>query len=140
MANKHRYTSRAGWYWIEYPDDWVVEEIDDLVTLYRPEGGVGALQISAFQTPGPQDCRDVLLEYLADQNVSIDGETVIVQQQGKKSISTYSYEEGDWYRKVWIVSQDEYVLFTTYNCRAAFRDYETTDADAMVLSIQIIAD
>jgi len=136
MPNKHRYISRAGWYSIEYPEGWVVEEGRDLVTLYRPQGGVGALQISAYQTPEPQDCRSVLLDYLDDQKVSIGKKAVMVQQDRIKSVSTHGYEEDDSYHQVWVVTQTEYLLFVTYNCRSALRDTETIDVHEMVQSIK----
>ena len=64
------FISRAGWYSLRHPLDWTAEEGDTFLELCEPEQGVGALHISAYQTPGPVDPREELLEALSDSEPS----------------------------------------------------------------------
>lgn len=122
---------------VEYPADWCAKESEDLVTLYRPETGIGALQISAFRTPGQQDTRELLVEYLSDKDLRIISSSIIVQEEGIKEVSTYDYMDGDWYRHVWVISQGAYLLFVTYNCKAADMEKEINSVLNIVSSLKI---
>lgn len=137
VTTKHLYTVHMGWFSLEYPGDWCVEESDQLVTLYRPEIGSGALQISAFRTPGEQDTRKELLEYLADKDLSINEASITVQQEGPKEVSTYDYVEDEWYWRVWMISRGSHFLFITYNCEVADREKELDSVVCIVASITI---
>ena len=137
MSGQKIYRSRAGWYAIEYPEGWTVEETQDLVTLYKADTGCGALQISAFRTPGEQDTRQVVLEYLSDKGLPDNGASIITSQEGPKQVSTHNYVENDWYRQIWVISQDKYLLFVTYNCKSADKDKELAEVFHMVSSVTI---
>ena len=137
MSTEKLYRGSAGWYLVKYPADWRVEESEDLVTFYRPESGTGALQISAFRTPGQQDTRQVLYEYVSDQDLPIDIGEITVQEVGPKGVSTYHYVEADWYRKVWVISQESHLLFITYNCKAANKEQEWETVLNIVNSVTI---
>ena len=135
MSGKKLYRSRAGWYSIEYPEGWIVEESQDLITLYKTETGCGALQVSAYRTPGHQDTRQVLLEYFTDKGLPNNGAMMISNQEGPKHVSTHSYVENEWYRQIWVISQDVYLLFVTYNCKYA--DKERAEVLDIISSITI---
>lgn len=137
MTQSQRYRSRAGWYSVEYPGDWAVEESDDLVTFYRRETGVGALQLSAFRTPGQQDTREVLVEYLSDKDLPINRGSVSVEEQNLREVSTYHYIDGDSYRQFWVISQGPYLLFVTYNCKAVDKEKELDCVLSIIRSITI---
>lgn len=137
MSTKQLYKGSAGWYWVEYPVDWAVEESEDLVTIYLPETGIGALQISAFRTPGQQDTRQVLSEYLSDQGLLVNDATIVVQQDGPKMVSSFNYVEADSYWLVWVISQGSHLLFVTYNCEVANKEQELQSVLGMVNSISI---
>ena len=137
MSTKQLYKGSAGWYSVEYPVDWVVEESEDLVTFYRPETGIGALQISAFRTPGQQDVRQVLSEYLSDQHVPVNDATIIVQQDGPKMVGSFNYVEADSYWHAWVISQGSHLLFITYNCEAGDKEQELDTVLNIVSSVKI---
>jgi len=50
----NNYVSPQGWYRLEYPDSWEVEEDDVYTTFTKSDDGVGALQFSAYQADVPQ--------------------------------------------------------------------------------------
>lgn len=137
MSTKQLYRGSAGWYVVEYPADWRADESESLVTLYRSESGIGALQLSAYRTPGKQDTTEVLIEYLSDQKVPIDVASVSVTKEGFKEVSTYGYLENDSYWHVWVVSQGSYLVFVTYNCNAADQDNELQSVLEIVNSVTI---
>ena len=137
MSTKQLYRGGAGWYLVQYPADWVAEESEDLVTFYRPETGIGALQISAFRTPGQHDTPQVLSEYLLEQNLPDSDVKIIDQQDGTKMVSSFNYMEADSYWHAWVISQGSHLLFVTYNCEAANKEQELDPVLDIVSSIRI---
>lgn len=131
------YQSSAGWYSIEYPEGWRVEETEGVVTFSNAETGYSALQISAYRTPGHQDTSKVLLEYLSDKSLPNHGSSIITDQEGLKHFSTFEFVENDWYRQFWVISQDIYLLFVTYNCKNADKAKELTEVLNIISSIRI---
>lgn len=138
MSTEQIYTSSAGWWVVEYPTDWCVDESEDPVTFYRPEIGVCALQISSFRTPGQQDTRQVLSEYLSDQDVPVSETTIGVQQDGPKTVCSCNYLAGDTYWHVWVISQGSQLLFVTYNCEVADKGQELDRVLGIISSVRIL--
>src|SRR5687768_5264492 len=83
------YISKAGWYSLRYPGSWTAEEGEDCTTFSNPENGVGALQVSAYETPTKQNPKDLLLEFLSDHDISIDEKKLIFQRDNGRSTASY---------------------------------------------------
>jgi len=127
MIERKLYKSRAGGYGLKYPPDWEIEEGNECVTIYDPRKGLGALQASAYRTPTPQNPKDVLLEYLSDNDVPIEEKEIILHKTNGKTMASYEYIEGPWYKKVWFISQDSCLLLVTYNCKVEHKKEEEID-------------
>lgn len=133
------YTSKAGWYSLRYPGNWVVEEGEECTTFSDPQRGVGALQVSAYETPTYQNCEETMLEYLSDHGVSVLEGNVEVQNQEGKCIASYSYTQEPWFRRVWFISEDHKLLMITYNCSIEHRGKEDREVNELVASVTIEA-
>lgn len=131
------YTSKAGWYSLRYPANWVAEEDEECTTFSDPQSGVGALQVSAYETPTYQDCKETLLEYLSDHGVSVVEGNAKVENQDGKCIASYSYTQGLWFRSVWFISEDHHLLMITYNCKIEHLGKEDREVDELVASVTI---
>lgn len=132
-----RYTSRNGWYRLTYPSSWIVEEEEDLATFSDPVNGVGALQISAFKAPNPQDPTQLLLEYLSDHDLRLDREKLRSYTVNGKSVASYGYKTPPWSKRIWFVCQARYILFVTYNCKLEHTGREDREVEKIVASIII---
>ena len=139
-AMKSFYTSRAGWYSLRFPGNWEIEEDEDCMTFYDPQDGVGALQVSAYSAPLPEDPKAVLLEYLSDKRIPIKKRKIAVQQVESKIISSYDFTNEKGFEKIWFISQGLYVLFVTYLCGTENIGKETDLIEEIVDSITINAD
>jgi hypothetical protein len=129
------YTSRTGWYSLTHPSSWTVEEEDDLATFCDPVNGVGALQISAFKAPTPQDPTQLLLEYLSDNRLGMDRKKLKDEMVNGKKVASYSYEKPPWFKRIWFVCEGNYVLFITYNCKIEYEGQEDREVEKIVSSV-----
>jgi hypothetical protein len=131
------YVSRAGWYALSYPATWVIEESEDCATLLNPANGVGALQISAYETPSHQDCKEVLSEYLSDKGISFRERNASFENHPNRCIAKYEYEENRWFKCLWYISQDNRLLMITYNCKLEYRGREDREVEQIVSSVTV---
>ena len=134
------YISKANWYSLRYPGSWTAEEGEDCTTFSDPENGVGALQISAYETPTGQDPKDLLLEYLSDYDISFDGKKLIFQRDNALSTASYSYSEGPWFKRVWFVSEGNHLLMITYTCKVEHQGKEDREVEKIVHSVTVEAE
>jgi len=133
--NRKRYVSKAGWYSLSYPNSWVVQEAEECSTFTDPKNGVGALQISAYETPTPQNAKDTLLEYLSDNDVYFDEREITLQVDDGRSTASYSYTQGLWFKRVWFVSEGNRLLMITYNCKSEHQGKEDGAVEEIVRSL-----
>ncbi len=132
--NLNSYISRSGWYSLAYPEHWQVDEEDECTTIYKLDDGVGALQISAFETDIPQSARESLLEYLKDENIEAEIQSKTV---GKRNFATCSYIVDDSYSKLWFITTVNFLLFITYTCDVTTVGTEREEIDKIIQSLQI---
>jgi uncharacterized protein DUF3805 len=134
------YISQAGWYSLKYPPAWEVEEDEACVTIYDPHNGVGALQISAYRTPDHQNPKSVLLEHLSDDGVTPDRKRIKVHKNNGKTVASYNYVESPWYKKIWFISQDTFLLLITYNCKTEHEGKEAGAVEEIIRSIRLLTE
>jgi len=131
------FISKAHWYSLRYPDNWEAEDGEDCATICEPKHGAGALQISAYSTPLHQDPRDVLLEYLSDNDLAIDERRITSQQVERKSLCSYELTNDKGFERLWFISQGSYVLFVTYLCNLEDSGKEIGKVEEIIDSITI---
>ncbi len=134
------YISKANWYSLRYPGSWRSEEDEDCTTFSDPENGVGALQVSAYETPATKDPKDLLLEYLSDHGISLVEKKLIFQRDDGRSMASYSYTEGPWLKRIWFVSKGNHLLMITYNRKVDHQGMEDQVVDKVVHSVTIEAE
>lgn len=109
----HSYTSPNGWFTLIYPHSWEFEESDECTTFYRVSDGVGALQISAYDTDQSRSASDILFNYLADEEIETQV-TTDLRPDGYE-IATCSYVAGSMNTKIWLITRGNCFAFVTYN-------------------------
>lgn len=137
-ANGSLYVSSTGWYTFVYPEGWSITDEDDCVTICDSENGVGALQVSAYRAPEPQDPTDLLFEYLTDNGVaSNEGSTHCYELEGDRvAVSDYVRDDGFFFR-IWFLAKKEVFLLVTYNCKNEDRESEVVTVGTIVDSIRL---
>ena len=138
MADEKTYVSSAGWYTLMYPDPWVVTDDDTCTTFCEPAQGVGALQVSVYQAPDPQDPTDLLFEYLSDRGIESEEDIEYYESNSNRIAVTSYVRDDEKFWRVWFIARSVLFLFVTYNCNTQFRDVEFETVDRIVGSITLI--
>lgn len=110
------FVSRTGWYSIYYPTGWVVEESDESIAVYDPKDGVGALHISAYETPGSVDPKSELIEHLSDSVPPVEEEKVVSFSSNSKNIASFEYVSDGSFHKIWFISDASHLILANYTC------------------------
>jgi hypothetical protein len=130
------YVSPSKWYSLQYPINWSIEEDGNCTTFYK-KSGVGALQISSYDTGSLQSAKDNLVEYLGDEEIEDEVKISFHNSRGKEiAFCTYS-KENDFF-KVWIITKNEILLFATYNCEIHLKDVEIAEVDNIIKALDIL--
>ncbi len=116
---------------IIFPDDWTVEMEGNIVSVYNPVNGVGALQFSIYQSFDSSDInlKEFLAEYLRDKfrNLNIS--------EFDKYVTAESIDlENKWW-KFWLFTKTKALIFASYNCSKDFILEEQFKAEKIVESL-----
>jgi len=137
---------KKGWYRLELPEGWEVDEDEDPVAVYHPDGA-GALQVTA-QTPRPLppggkiDVFLMLRAFLKQTGVDFDETLATRSFSGGLDRAFYEYgadspEEGRVLWRSWMVTNHDIVVFLTYACREEDQDLERGTIDGIVASLSL---
>jgi hypothetical protein len=131
---KYNFVSPNGWYSLTYPETWKFEIEDDCTTFYKKVDGIGALQISAYETDVPQSAKINLREYLDDENIGAKIKNYFTESG--QEIAFCSYRHNSLFTEVWLATKGNHLLFITYNRDLSSRK-EEKDVSAIIQSLQI---
>lgn len=93
------------------PNEWKSETNDGVVSLYEPDNGVGALQLSFYlDNASFIDPSEELESYLGNKH-----EKIIVKIIDGRAYFDIEDEYGV-YWQYWLFLQDRTVIFASYNC------------------------
>lgn len=135
----YNYQSPSKWYNLNLPDNWKFNISDDCLHLFNSKDGVGSIEISVYNFPDNQDVNPQieLHNYVLDKGFSIDYDNIIVEKDGSKIISKYSFKEKGRFWRIWVIVQNCKILFVTYNCESNDIFTERDDVEKIVNSIII---
>ena len=121
---------------MDVPIGWEASEEDAIVSIYDPEGGVGALNVSLARRM--TDARDGELHMLAKSfaaqrnwpppaflNATLPAGPAV----------EFSHRDGATYWQVWHISGPGHVAVVTYNCEVADAERESAIRKEIVESI-----
>lgn len=119
---------------IELADGWEVQSVDECVTICHPDG-VGALQVSGYtkRTTGEVTRGDLLAATKLDAVVQ---EHLGEQTWGEFRGFQLVYGQGPHFWRKWWLSNENVLLFVTYNCDRKHEDLELQDVNQMVGSLR----
>jgi hypothetical protein len=97
----------------QYPDNWTIEQEQNVVSLLDPENGLGALQFSVYQIPGSQiiSVKTELEDYLKDRHSHFE-----VSTTDSYALSDYLNDKKGNCWKYWMFLKNHTLVFATYNC------------------------
>jgi hypothetical protein len=137
---------KKGWYRLALPPGWEVDEDENPVAIYHPEGA-GALQVTA-ETPRPLppggkiDVFLMLRAFLKQTGVDFIEEAAMRSTERGLDRASYEYlaespEEGQVLWRSWMVTNHDIVVFLTYACRQEDKDLERAAVDGIVSSLEL---
>ena len=120
------------WWELKLAEGWTAEQDEDCVTICRP-GGVGALQVSAYQKPDAITEADLL--NVAD--IDPDQKKQLAKSRCGDFEGLYlANSVNDGFHRSWWLGSENTMLFVTYNCDPNSQAIEATDVDSMVSSLR----
>jgi hypothetical protein len=137
---------KKGWYRLEIPEGWEVDEDESPVAIYHPDGA-GALQVTA-ETPRPLPPGgriDVFLMLRAFlKQTGVDFDETLARRSTERGLDRafYEYEadspeDGRIVWRSWMVTNHDIVVFMTYACREEDEDLERAAVDSIVASLTL---
>ncbi|UOB16284.1 hypothetical protein [Abyssalbus ytuae] len=93
-----------------YPNNWILEKENNIISVYNAENGLGALQFSIFYV-GNDNQIDLKVEL---ENFLGDYESVEVEMVNNLAYSTFDNNDRTW--KYWLFQNGSSLILTSYNC------------------------
>jgi hypothetical protein len=137
---------RKGWFKVTLPEGWEVDESEDPVSFYHPEG-VGALQ-ATVQAPRPLGAGEKVDVYLMLRaflrQSGVDIEAVEAGRRTDRGLdwATCEYSddsegEGEILWRVWMATNHDVMAFFTYACPEPGKDQERAAVDGILASLEL---
>jgi len=137
---------KKGWYRLEIPEGWEIDEDESPVAIYHPEGA-GALQVTA-ETPRPLppggkiEVFLILRAFLKQTGVDFDETLARRSTERGLDRAFYEYdadspEDGRIVWRSWMVTNHDIVVFLTYACREEDQEADRAAIDGIVASLQL---
>ena|ERR1700719_4055564 len=114
-----------------YPDDWEIEQEKNIVSVYNPINGVGALQFSFYQIGNDQaiSLKDELEDYVKGRH-----ENGQVKLDGSYSFSNFLEGKDGRFWRYWLFIKGKTLTFVSYNCYKNDIGVEEKKVNDIVLS------
>jgi len=113
---------------VDLPDNWRVEENDECLTLYDPDG-VGALQVSSYF----KESGEVTIEDLID--FAEVGSPEKIDLPFLKGIFKKAIEGGNVFLSWWLCSAN-HLIYATYICGTEYEAIETKEREHIIQSLR----
>jgi hypothetical protein len=137
---------KKGWYRLNVPEGWEVDDEESPIAIYHPEGA-GALQVTA-EAPRPLppggriDVFLMLRAFLKQTGVDVDETVATRSSVGGLDRAFYEHssespEEGRILWRSWMVTNHDTVVFLTYACREEEQEMERAAVDGIVASLSL---
>lgn len=136
----NEYISKHSRFSFKYPNDWELEQEDNLITVYN-NNGVGALCISDYYPPKGKKINRIneLIDYLNENVVGINAEETkqnIITKDDHAYVDYIDKEKTYW--QYWLFSDDKTVILITYNCEEPDREKEKTVVQQIIETLKIL--
>ena len=107
---KNRYMDNKFGFIFFYPNDWIWEKEENIITVYNPKNGLGALQFSIYYVGNDREInlKVELEDFLEDYN------SFKVEIIEDKAYSRIKDEDRIWY--YWFFQSGNSLILATYNC------------------------
>jgi Domain of unknown function (DUF3805) len=130
------YISKNKWYSIEYPVDWSIDDDDDCVSFYKEPDGVGALQVSAYETNTFENAKASIIEHLNEQEITNHTDILEFQVDGN-SFASSTFTQGNDFQQLWIITKGTKLILVTYICESDDMNIEKDERMSIIETIRI---
>jgi hypothetical protein len=125
-----KYSNKQKGLQFQYPENWIAELDEDVLSVYDPQSGVGALQFSTYSVPDMHQI-DVRRELAA----FLEGKPVLINVNAAADCAYSDYIDNDEsYWKHWLFLIENVLVFVTYNCAKEDAAKEAEQVEAIVAS------
>lgn len=126
-----KYIVKGTSFTFNYPDDWEIEDSGNVVSVYEPKRGAGALQFSYYIVENPETIvvGNELKEYVEGKYGNAD---IIADKVRAYCDITLADSKAYW--RFWMFLIEKNVIFATYNCSLDARGSEDEIVNKIVES------
>lgn len=130
QMKNYQYNEQFGF---TFPNSWEIENDENLVSVYDPENGLGALQFTLYGVDDPSDIDLIseLEDYLGDRHRNFD-----IENGDGFVHSNVRDEDGVWWR-YWFFIKDKTLVFATYNCDQQDKGKEDQEVEKIIKSAML---
>ncbi len=114
-----------------YPDNWVVEEENNILSVFDPIKGVGAIQFSYYHVNDPSK---VVLSDELDDYLKGKYDVYNIYKFDNYVCSDY-INSGEEIWKYWVFMKGNTIAFITYNCLSTDGQKEEKEVESIINSI-----
>ena len=135
-----------GWCSLAIPEGWVHEDRSDIVSIFREDDGVGALQLSFArrtppEPPTPDAARTIAQSYAAQRGWRLRDEAIGLTTVDGSPCAAFDHVEvngENTYWQVWHIRDGTRLVFVTYVCEPEEAGVEQSERNAIVASLRWI--
>lgn len=96
---------------IRYPENWEIKKEDNIINLFNPSSGFGAIQFSIYYVDNPINIESELDEYIKSRHEKYE----IFKETNSLSNGLSLDNDGrQW--QYWLYKKDNFLIFASYNC------------------------
>lgn len=134
-----KYTSHSNFYSLVLNDNWTIEEYENIITIYDPTDGFGAINISSYQIPENYffKAQDELADFISGDINICNTEEIIVTNVNDLNIASFEQIVEKRYWLYYVFYRKHKAVFITYNCDSNHKTYEKTSVHSIIKSLQI---
>ncbi len=97
---------------IKYPENWEVKEEENIISLYDPKNGYGALQFTVYFV----DNNDIDIKVELEEYIKSRHENYEIFKEKPFLAHGYNVIEEEKHWQYWIYKRNNFLVFASYNC------------------------
>lgn len=137
----NEYKSKSNIFSIKVPENYLVEEDGNTISITENENGVGAINLSAYAIPATYnfDIGMELSDFISSNKYANNAEVLPAQEVGADNYEEKEFViEGQYYWKYWVLFKNNKAVFGSYNCNFSDRFVEKGIVKEVIDSINIL--
>lgn len=97
---------------IKFPENWEINEEENIINLYNPQNGYGVLQFTIYFVEN----NDIAIEVELEEYVKSRHSNYEILKEKSSLAHGYNMIEDEKHWQYWIYKGENFLVFASYNC------------------------